>query len=157
MPITYCIVCNITGEKYYGSTKTTLKKRLNCHRNKLNCASRQIIQRGDYDVYPLHEYETELEAKMKEGWYIDNKECINKLRVCVTREEKLQSQKEYNKLRKNKEGFLEYKKKYNKEYGVKNRDKILEQKSKKVECEFCKKFVTHLARHKRSERCKQFQ
>ena len=168
MAITYCIVCNITGEKYYGSTKQTLEKRMSVHTSAFNCISRQIIQRGDYNIYPLHKYETIEEAKMKENWYINNKECINKNRVCVTKEERLQKSKEYReknrekinakqkiKREKNPEKIKEYyeknkncekNKKYKKEYYEKNREKIKEYYEKnrekhreKVECQFCKK------------------
>ena len=91
MAITYCLVCNITGEKYYGSSKHTLEQRMNQHKWKSNtCCSRHIILRGDYDIYQLAEYETIEEAEMKEDWYIDNKECINKQRVRLTDEERTQ-------------------------------------------------------------------
>ena len=158
MPIVYCIECNITGEKYYGSTKSTLSIRMNSHRCKSNGAcSKKIIERDDYVVYTLHEYETELEAKLKEDWYIDNNECINQQRVCLTDEERKQYNKEYKKIyrQENKEQILER----NKEYYQKNKELIREKESKKVECDFCK-FITrkgNLRRHQRSERCKQFQ
>jgi hypothetical protein len=161
MPITYCIVCNITGEKYYGSTITTLKVRLSKHKNKSNnCCSKQIIDRGDYDAYLLHEYETELEARMKEKWYIDNKTCINQLRVCLTDEEKKEYFKQYFKQywEENKEEKKEYDKKYReknreekkqyaKQYYLKNREKRME----KVQCEFCGNEMNKgsLTRHKK--------
>jgi len=148
MAITYCLVCNITGEKYYGSSTTTLEARMNCHKCKNNnhCVSKQIIDRGDYDIYQLGEYETELEAKMKEKWYINNKTCINKNNVLVTDEEKKEYIKKMNKKYRenNREEISEYhkqyyvnnlekNKEYQKEYYLKNREKRL----KKVECEFC--------------------
>ena len=39
MAITYCIVCNITGEKYYGSTRTSLRQRISHHKCDLDCSS----------------------------------------------------------------------------------------------------------------------
>ena len=142
MPITYCIECNITGEKYYGSTESTLNIRINGHKSKLNCSSKEILLRDDYVVYTLHEYETIEEAEMKEKWYIQNKECINKNRVRVTDEEK----KEYNI-------------KQCEKYRQKNKERIREKGKEKVECEFCKVIGRKgdLKRHQRSKKCLKFQ
>ena len=137
MAITYCIVCNITGEKYYGSTVTTLSRRMSSHKCNKDCSSIAIIERGDYDVYILGEYETKQEAKIKEDWYICNKKCINKQRVKVTYDERIERQREYyNKNRvsinnKNKEHYYKIREKnklQKKEYYKKNREKILLQK-----------------------------
>ena len=129
MAIVYCIVCNITGEKYYGSTKQTLSQRLQNHK-KLDCTSKQIISRGDYDIYKLSEYQTREEALQREDWYIRNKECVNKNRVKITDEERKEQKKEYNE---------------------KNREK----RNEKVECEFCGiiGFKKHLKRHQRTKSC----
>ena len=161
MVITYCIVCNITGEKYYGSTIRTLEKRMYLHKCKSNdCCSRQIIERNDYDSYILGEYETKEEAELKEDWYIRNKKCINKQRVKVTEEEKKEYIKEYRQekkeqiiekkkkyYQKNCEQIKEKQKKYQKNYREKNREKNRE----KVNCEFCKKQMCRdsLTRHKK--------
>ena len=168
MAITYCIVCNITGEKYYGSTKSTLSIRMNHHRCDLNCSSKKILLRDDYVVYTLDQYDTIEEARLKEDWYIRNNECINKQRVCLTDDEK----KHYNKYyyEKNKEQIREYRKEYyqekkeklnkkSKKYQQENKQQISEKKKEKVECEFCK-FIGRkgdLKRHKRTKKCKQFQ
>lgn len=143
MAITYCLVCNITGEKYYGSSKNTLKKRMYFHTSKSNdCCSKQIILRGDYDIFQLAEYDTIEEAVMKEKWYIDNKECINKYRVSLTDEERKQYNIQYCKI-----------------YYQKNKERISENESKKVECEFCKIIGRKgdLRRHQRSKRCLKYQ
>ena len=186
MAITYCIVCNITGEKYYGSTINSLEKRLREHKCKSNsCCSKQIILRGDYDIYPLHEYETELEAKMKEKWYVDNKECINKQRVYLTEEERKQYRKErYENIKYSKE-YRENKKKNKKQYRENNKEKIKEYQkeyrennkeklkkkrkecreinkekfNEKAECEFCKfiGYKRHLKNHQKSKKCLEYQ
>ena len=98
MAIVYCIVCNITGDKYYGSTKLTLSQRLSVHKNGNTTTSKQIILRGDYDIYKLSEYQTKEEALQREDWYIRNKECVNKQRVKITDEERLQKSKRYTKV-----------------------------------------------------------
>ena len=152
MPITYCIVCNITNEKYYGSSKNTLEVRMSFHKSKSNkCCSKKIILRGDYDSYILGEYETIEEAEMKEDWYIDNKECINERRVKVTNEERLQKcneyyynnrkvKKQYQKIyyQENKEQIREYKKEFYEQNKEQINEKRNEKNREKVECEFCK-------------------
>ena len=187
MPITYCIECNITGEKYYGSTKSTLSIRMNSHRNKLDCASKEILLRDDYVVYTLAEYDTIEEAELKEKWYINNKECINKNNVCLTDEERKEYYKEYykQKYQENKEQILERNKEYhqknkeqisekhkeyyqenkeqfserNKQYREQNKEQIREKAKKKVECDFCKSIgrKDYLKRHQRSKKCLKFQ
>ena len=128
MAIVYCIVCNITGEKYYGSTKQTLSRRLSEHK-RLRCTSKQIISRGNFDIYKLIQCETREEALLKEDWYIRNKECVNKKRVCVTDEDRKEWNKEYNE--KNIEKRKEWRKKniekikeYHKEWYKKNNNKL---------------------------------
>ena len=65
----YKIVCNITGEVYIGSTKNTLEYRLQRHKMDKTCISRNIINRGDYEMkliknYPCNSlYELEEEEK----------------------------------------------------------------------------------------------
>jgi len=158
MPIVYCIECNITGEKYYGSTKSTLNVRMSVHTNINNrCCSKEILLRDDYVVYTLEEFDTIEEARLKEGWYIDNNECINERRVSLTDEERKEYHiKQCKKYReKNKEQINEK----SKEYRQENKEQIREKAKEKVECEFCK-FIGRkgdLKRHQRSKRCKQFQ
>lgn len=146
MAITYCIFCNISGEKYYGSTIQKLNKRISKHiseaKQDLTCSSKQIIKRGDYDVYIIGEFKTEEEARMKEKWYIQNKPCVNMRQVCLTPEERKKHNSDYGK-----------------KYNLENKKKLQLKKAEKVQCEFCNKYATysHLARHKRSIKCKKFQ
>ena len=138
MPITYCIFCNISGEKYYGSTIQKLHNRINKHiseaKQDLTCSSKHIINRGDYEVYIIGEYKTEEEARMKEKWYIQNKPCVNIRQVCVTPEER---------------------KKQRKKYSQENREEILRKKAVVVVCKYCGQnaTVSHLARHQKSNKC----
>ena len=139
MAITYCIMCNLTGEKYYGSTKQTLQKRMNGHKClKINKSlSRQIIERGDYDAYVLGTYETKEEALLKEDWYIRNKVCINKQSALRSKEEKEEYSKKWRKdnpekVKKQKKEYYEknkeQKKKDDKKYREKNKEKIAQYK-----------------------------
>ena len=138
MPITYCIFCNISGDKYYGSTIQKLNKRISKHiseaKQDLTCSSKQIIKRGDYEVYIIGEYKTLEEARMKEKWYIQNKPCVNIRQVCVTPEER---------------------KKQRKKYSQENREEILRKKAVVVVCKYCGQnaTVSHLARHQKSNKC----
>jgi hypothetical protein len=138
MAITYCIFCNISGEKYYGSTIQKLHKRISKHiseaKHNMYCSSKHIINRGDYEVYIIGEYKTEEEARMKEKWYIQNKPCINMRQVCVTPEER---------------------KKQRKKYSQENREEILRKKAVVVVCKYCGQnaTVSHLARHQKSIKC----
>jgi predicted GIY-YIG superfamily endonuclease len=75
----YQIVCNITGETYYGSTTQPLKKRMYGHRNTNDTTSRGIIKRGDY-YSKIIEYcpcESKNELEGIEYEYIDFNKCVN--------------------------------------------------------------------------------
>jgi hypothetical protein len=86
----YEIVCNITNEKYYGSTKSNIARRMYSHKTASSkCTSRQIIDRGDYIFRVLETLDnpTKIELWAKEKEYIKNNECINKLIPAQTEEE----------------------------------------------------------------------
>jgi len=77
----YKIVCNKTGEVYYGSTTQLLEKRIKQHKNIKwnNYTSKRIIERGDYS-YEIVEYypcETNKELLSREHQYIDFNKCVN--------------------------------------------------------------------------------
>jgi len=79
--IIYKIVCNITGEVYYGHTTLTLEKRLFYHKKPSNpCRSKQIIERGNYRIDLLEHYPCAnvKEAHAREGWWIENNPHVNK-------------------------------------------------------------------------------
>ncbi len=79
--IIYEIVCNITGERYIGSTKNTLKQRIHSHtygarsnNPRSNYKSKQIIVRGDYQENILEEGDF---GKEREQYYIETLPNIN--------------------------------------------------------------------------------
>jgi hypothetical protein len=85
----YKIVCNITGECYYGSTIQRLEHRLHVHegiyrqylKNNANYYSVfEILERGNYDIHLVENYgclcRKQLEAM--EGLYIKHYPCINR-------------------------------------------------------------------------------
>jgi len=73
--IVYKITCNITGEYYIGSTNKPLYKRKSCHKNKSNkCRSKQIIERGNYNVTIIDHIDapyTKKEIRVLEQMHID--------------------------------------------------------------------------------------
>ena len=80
--IIYEIVCNITGERYIGSTKQKLNKRMTSHRDKkrkCKCSSKQIINRGDYQVNILEE--GDFNKDEREQYYMDSLPNINQRRA----------------------------------------------------------------------------
>ncbi len=122
--IIYCIICNITGEKYYGSTMRTIAKRMSGHRHLPgnSCRSRIIIERGDYRVEIIKElwviYKDDL-SKI-ENEYIQNNECIN-YRNKLPKEEKKERAKEL--IRKNKEKWAKLLSEANKIFEEKKQEK----------------------------------
>ena len=100
--IIYKIVCNITGEVYYGHTTQTLDDRRKRHiceavgtRNK-HCVSRQILNRGDWKIMEVEKYPCAnvKEARRREGWYILNNPHINIAVAGRTRKEHQKDNKE---------------------------------------------------------------
>ncbi len=78
----YKIVCNSTGDVYFGSTtQKKLSSRMNTHRKpNSNLLSKIIIQRHNYSYCLVENYEChnhdELYCRLR--YYIDNYDCINK-------------------------------------------------------------------------------
>jgi hypothetical protein len=107
----YCIEdCN--GLKYVGSTKRTLNKRLSHHRSHNGCMSRKLIL-NDCKIYILEECDEE-HRKVREQYWIDHTECVNKYNTIVDRKKYYENNKDY--ILKYKHNFYE-----------KNKDKIKEQ------------------------------
>ena len=113
----YQIVDNTNGNIYIGKTKQKyLSSRLGQHRHTTNkntngCVSREIIKNGDYKIELIEETEDE----SRERYWIENRECINKVIPGRTWKEWSED---------NKEIITEYKRQYrkkNKEY-IKERD-----------------------------------
>ena len=138
----YKIVCNITNEIYYGSTKETLKERLRLHILCRNCMSINIIDRGDYKIELIKDYpcNSKKELEEEESKYIRENECIN---IIIPNRTK-------------KEWTKENRKKINNQ--VKERYKIfqqeiLEKAKERITCE-CGSILrkADIARHRRSKK-----
>jgi len=122
MGLVYWIHCNITEENYIGSTIQSLKKRLVNHTGKNNkCSSKQIIDRGDYDVIVLEDNIPNDILKVREQFYMD---CCDNL-VNVKEAIDTGYKKRYL------ETHKDHKAEYDKMYRAKNKDKYV----KKIYCE----------------------
>ena len=78
--IIYEIVCNITGERYIGSTKRRLNQRM-CQHKELRYSSKQIIERNNYTEEYVKQWHKDNYIKKKEHllhlgkiWTENNKE-----------------------------------------------------------------------------------
>jgi len=122
----YEIVCNLTSERYIGSTfHPTVAKRMVEHRSKTKtntnrCYSKTIIERGDYK-YGLLEtifVNSRDELRMCERKWYDDLECINKSKPFIVKEEITQYKKQYQKQYScdHKEDISQYKKQYQKDH-----------------------------------------
>jgi hypothetical protein len=138
----YKIVCNITGETYYGSTTARLSTRLSGHVYNVNvgrscCKSKQIIERGNYSIILCEECPCDNKEQLRaiERKWIETNNCVNKIIPTRTtheyyednKEQKLLYQKEYREA--NKEQMRDYQREY-----MKNVRRIYkEYKSKELE------------------------
>ena len=126
----YKLVNDTLGLTYYGCTINTLRQRLNGHKRKGNpCKSKILFQgEGEVKIYLVEEYPTENRdlLKMRERYYIENNDCINKQipgRTVkeyrdINKDKIKDNNKQYQKL--NKEKINEY----HRQYRVNNKDKI---------------------------------
>lgn len=138
----YKLTDNTNNNVYIGSTIQTIKQRLQGHKSGAKtskegygCASKSIIDNGDYKIELLEEFscENKRELLIKEQEYIDQYDCINKVN-----------------------SHADPKKRY-----LLNREKILIKKriydKNYIKCEcgggYC---MSHRARHLKSRRCQEY-
>tara|TARA_R110000787_G_C13191943_1_gene423088 strand:- start:73 stop:570 length:498 start_codon:yes stop_codon:yes gene_type:complete len=130
----YKIVNDELNLTYYGSTCSTLTRRLSAHKTSQNRCSSKVLFTTETNAeiflvekFPCNDKE---ELHQRERFYIENNDCINK--VIPNRKTK-ESKRAYD-LR-NKEKIQ----KYNKEYWEKNKELVIEKykemRSEKFNCE----------------------
>ena len=103
---------------YIGSTinlKKRIKLHINDYKNNKNCSSKKIMCFDDYEVEILAEIyyvenKSDINLRNLEREYIEQYECVNKVRPIITEEERKEYQKEYHKSDKSKEYMKEYNK-----------------------------------------------
>jgi hypothetical protein len=187
----YKLVCNKTNQIYYGSTIQHLYQRKHDHKKHYNhfingtfhyMSSFEIIKEGDYDIVLVEKYpcKDKDELHMRERFYIENNECVNKCkRPFVTEDEKKDKNKETRKIyvEKNKDKIKEKNKKWREsETGIKYyqnnkeiiltkgklqyekvKDVLLEKRKEKIVCECgteCRK--ADISTHKKSKKHQEY-
>ena len=89
----YKIVCDITNKTYYGSTTTTLCRRLGQHKTQ-----KGIVQYGmtNPKIYLVEDFSCDRKEQLfkRERFFIENNECINKNIPTRTRKEYREDNKE---------------------------------------------------------------
>ena len=130
----YEIICLTTGQRYIGST-IDYKSRKNNHKSNKRTESKNIIKNNNYKINILEEFycNYELSRLLKEQYYLDNLENINKNKAFIISKKKWNI--EYYKINKNKIKL------YTKKYEEENKQKIKERKCKKYKCD-CGKILS---------------
>ena len=125
--IIYKIACNVTGEVYYGSTYTTLSKRMGCHLSDSEhmCVCVQILMRDNYTTSIVKEVEYE-DLLWEERWAIeaDSKAINIKVPIITDRERQDIHNKATNKWRTTEDG-IEYTKAYSYNHYHDNKEECL--------------------------------
>ena len=146
----YMIESASAGLRYYGSTKQALTSRMSGHRRDFKrwkngkhnyTTSFQVIENPDARIMLVEtvEYQDKQELIAREGHYIRENECVNKVIPNRTKQEYYQDNTEKRKEKQkqwyqdNAETIKEKKKQYNQA----NADKIKQQKSQPVTCPTC--------------------
>ena len=181
----YRIVCNITGDVYIGSSSQTCAQRLSQHVNKyklwvkdnakLYYSSFIIIARNDYKIILVESYPCKNNDELfsREQYWINQTQCVNKVRAHSTPEQKQEYFNQYNK--DNAEHIAERMKKWyitnkdttllqhaewkinnkehikttNAEYYTNNKEKI----KKLIRCECGSEFqICNISRHNKSQK-----
>jgi len=121
--IIYELICFTTNQRYIGSTYNFLRRKKEHKNYKKNvCQSKNIIKNNNYQFNIIEEFycKYELSTLLKEQYYLDNLENINKKRALRLTNKKKIYQKQYINNNKNKVS------KYFKEYYLKNQNKFLQ-------------------------------
>ena len=140
----YKILCNETGEVYYGSTIRTLSHRKNGHKQDVKkydegriptkCECYNIIKRGNFTMSLVEEYSFDNieQLRWRERHYIENNECVNKSKPVATKEEQKIKRWETEKIRLQKPEVHEKKLQSHRDWYARNKDSE-ERKQRKAE------------------------
>jgi len=140
--IQYMIVCNITGDTYYGSTALTLEERMKIHRKPSNrCTSRVIIERGDYTAIWLEDWpcNSKYELERRERWWIENNVCVNKFVPTGV----------------DMGGMKSNTPEWRAKYRQLTKETLAKRQAKKITCEWCGEAISRsgISEHQRTQRC----
>jgi len=173
----YCLRSHQTDDVYIGSTVESLSNRKGKHTSKYKSflnekyhyiTAFEIVKYDDCYIELIENYPCENKEQLtkKEGEYIRNMKCVNKLIAGRTRKEYRKDNKE--KIKEYRENNKERDKKRAKEYRENNKEREKERKKKyreenkekikeKIICECgCKVNKYQLVKHKRTEKHKEF-
>jgi hypothetical protein len=139
----YKIVCNITGDVYYGSTTQALSRRIGKHRSEYktwlkcgrgNVTSYKIIARGDYDICLVEKVicESKEELHQKERSWIESNDCVNRYIPGRTKSEWREANREG--ISEKKKAYYEANREKQKVWYEANREKIATRDGAKVQC-----------------------
>jgi hypothetical protein len=134
----YKIISSECDDVYYGSTVLQLNQRLALHKHNYKkylkgitrfVTSFKIIESGNYEIVLVENYpcNSKKELELRERFYIENNECVNKFIPGRTK----------------------------KEYEQDNRERIRERKNKKIICNICGSEISkrYLSLYKKSKKC----
>jgi len=98
-PLIYKIECKTTGLIYIGSTTQKLYDRKGKHmydyRNrKGTITAHKIMENDNWDIYEIEKVDDKSQLKIREQYWIDNIECVNKYNTTVKISQK-ESDKRY--------------------------------------------------------------
>ena len=143
----YRLVCNITSNQYIGSTTQSLSQRLGGHKAEYKrflegkityqISSFSILSQKNFEMVLIEEFpcENKNQLERRERHFIETMECINKIKPAQTRDEMIESNKQYSKqyYKDNKEERKKYLqenkdviKEKNKQYREENKEVIKE-------------------------------
>jgi len=80
---------------YVGSTKNSLEKRMQVHTRNINkCSSRQLIDLGNFKISLIEEV-SDQDRYIREQYWIDQLDCVNKNKAFTTEEDIKEYFKQY--------------------------------------------------------------
>ena len=81
-PLIYKLQCKTTGLIYIGSTTQKIYDRKGKHmwdyRNRNDITARKVIENDNWDIYEIEKVDDKSQLKIREQYWIDNTECVNK-------------------------------------------------------------------------------
>ena len=112
----YSLVCHTTGLKYIGSTIETLDRRLSKHishhKRGYYLSNKEILDNDHFTINLLEDYpcNSSEELRIRERYYIENNECVNRTLAYTSLQEKRVQIMEWRK--NNREHIIEYRKQW---------------------------------------------
>ena len=141
----YKLIDRENNNQYIGSTIRSLNERLDNHRYKYRLflknkhhyvSSFDILKGGNYKIKLIENYpcNNKKELLRREGYYIRQLECVNRDIAGRTRKEYINDNREkirlYDKKKRQSPSYKEKKRKWDRKYREKNKDKLREKKKK---------------------------